>query len=59
MAAEQQFLESDQQLALMGIGSGINCLMLGARWTRTEVAGNSEWIGSQSGTPLATVSGTR
>ena len=59
VAAEQQFLQPDQQLALMGIGSGINCLMLGVRWTRTEVAGNSEWIGSQSGTPPATVSGAR
>ncbi len=56
MAAEQQFLQSGQQLALMGIGSGINCLMLGARWAQTAVSGNSELIGTRSGTPQATLS---
>ena len=59
VAAEQQFLEPDQKLALMGIGSGINCLMLGARWGETPVAGNSELIGHQAEPPPVTSSISR
>ena len=47
LAAEQQFLETDHQLALMGIGSGINCLMLGVRWAETAVAGNARVVGGE------------
>jgi hypothetical protein len=59
VAAEQQFLQPGQQLALMGIGSGINCLMLGARWGETPVAGNSELIGLQAEPPPVASSSPR
>jgi 3-oxoacyl-[acyl-carrier-protein] synthase-3 len=32
LAAEQGFLGREQHVALLGIGSGINCLMLGVDW---------------------------
>jgi 3-oxoacyl-[acyl-carrier-protein] synthase-3 len=35
LAAESGFLGERQHLALLGIGSGINCLMLGVDWQQT------------------------
>jgi 3-oxoacyl-[acyl-carrier-protein] synthase-3 len=35
LAAESGFIQTDDRVALLGIGSGINCLMLAARWQRT------------------------
>src|SRR5690606_37099516 len=40
-------LESDPPttsttIAMLGIGSGINCVMLGAQWQQTRVAGGME-----------------
>jgi 3-oxoacyl-[acyl-carrier-protein] synthase-3 len=35
IAAEQGRLSVDDNVALLGIGSGINCIMLGARWQKT------------------------
>jgi 3-oxoacyl-[acyl-carrier-protein] synthase-3 len=35
LAAESSFIQADDRVALLGIGSGINCLMLAARWQRT------------------------
>ena len=32
MAEEQGFLEPGQRVAFLGIGSGLNCLMLGWEW---------------------------
>ena len=32
MAEERGFLESGQNVGLLGVGSGLNCLMLGVRW---------------------------
>jgi 3-oxoacyl-[acyl-carrier-protein] synthase-3 len=32
LAAEAGFLRSGQRVALLGIGSGLNCLMLGVQW---------------------------
>ena len=32
LASERGFLESGDQVAFLGIGSGLNCLMLGLRW---------------------------
>ena len=32
IAAERQFLEKDDLVGLLGIGSGLNCLMLGVQW---------------------------
>jgi 3-oxoacyl-[acyl-carrier-protein] synthase-3 len=32
LGAESGFLKSGDRVALLGIGSGLNCLMLGAEW---------------------------
>ncbi len=32
LAAEREFLESSDRVAFLGIGSGLNCLMLGVEW---------------------------
>jgi 3-oxoacyl-[acyl-carrier-protein] synthase-3 len=32
MAVESSFIHSDEHVALLGIGSGINCLMMGVDW---------------------------
>ena len=37
VALEKEFVEEGDSLALMGIGSGINCLMLSATWQRSLV----------------------
>jgi 3-oxoacyl-[acyl-carrier-protein] synthase III len=34
---EQGFVQPDDNLAMLGIGSGINCLMLAASWQKTQV----------------------
>jgi 3-oxoacyl-[acyl-carrier-protein] synthase-3 len=39
MGLEAGHVERDEQIAMMGIGSGINCLMLAARWQRSLVGG--------------------
>jgi acyl-CoA:acyl-CoA alkyltransferase len=41
LAAEAGAIASDQQVALLGIGSGINCLMLGVDWQRSLVRGDA------------------
>lgn len=38
-AAESGFLKSGDRVALLGIGSGINCLMAGVQWQTTLVGG--------------------
>jgi len=39
IAAERGFLQPNDKVAWLGIGSGINCLMLGIDWQTTPVAG--------------------
>jgi len=39
LAAEEGFVGPNQNVAFLGIGSGINCLMLGANWQKTKVQG--------------------
>jgi 3-oxoacyl-[acyl-carrier-protein] synthase-3 len=39
LAAESGFVTSGDRVALLGIGSGINCLMAGVEWQTTLVAG--------------------
>lgn len=39
-AAEAGFIASDDNVGLLGIGSGINCVMLAAQWQRSLVSGN-------------------
>jgi len=36
---ERGHIQPPENLALLGIGSGINCLMLGVHWQQTRVAG--------------------
>ena len=42
-AAEEGFIQSGDRVGLLGIGSGINCLMLGAQWKRSLVQGSTEF----------------
>jgi len=46
VALEQNQIQTSDQLALLGIGSGINCLMLGVQWQRTLVASNLALVNS-------------
>ena len=38
MGVEQGWLRKDDHVAMLGIGSGINCLMLGVEWQKSPVA---------------------
>jgi 3-oxoacyl-[acyl-carrier-protein] synthase-3 len=40
-ACEEKFVESGQKVAMLGIGSGINCMMLGVQWSKTLVKGET------------------
>lgn len=42
LAAQTNFIQAGNQVALLGIGSGINCVMLGATWQTTLVNGTGE-----------------
>lgn len=42
LAAQTQFIEAGQNVALLGIGSGINCVMIGAQWQTTMVSGTGD-----------------
>lgn len=39
-AGRYQHVQPDQRISLLGIGSGINCVMLGCKWQETRIAGN-------------------
>lgn len=41
-AAEEGFLQAADNVGLLGIGSGINSVMLAAQWQRSLVAGNTD-----------------
>jgi 3-oxoacyl-[acyl-carrier-protein] synthase-3 len=47
---EAGFVEPDDQVGMLGIGSGINCLMLAVRWQRALVCSEPQ---SKSGRPAA------
>ena len=40
-AAKENKIESADNLALLGIGSGINCIILGVEWNKSVVGTNS------------------
>jgi len=40
-ACEAGFIESGQNVAMLGIGSGINCMMLGVQWRKSLVKGET------------------
>ncbi|HEX5103890.1 MAG TPA: 3-oxoacyl-ACP synthase III [Pirellulaceae bacterium] len=48
LAAENAFVEPHDHVALLGIGSGINCLMLAVNWQRTLAASG---VGFQPAAP--------
>jgi 3-oxoacyl-[acyl-carrier-protein] synthase-3 len=41
LAAEQSFVQAGHRVAILGIGSGINCLMMEINWNKTLVAGST------------------
>lgn len=47
IAAEQAFLQRNDHVALLGIGSGINCIMLGLHWQKALVNSNLDATQSQ------------
>lgn len=49
VALEQDVVKRDERVGMLGIGSGINCLMIGAQWQRTLVCRELEQAESQSG----------
>lgn len=42
IGTERDFIQAGDKVAMLGIGSGINCVMIGAEWNQTCVAGK-EW----------------
>ncbi len=44
LGLEERPPNSEERLALLGIGSGINCVMLGCQWHETRVSGVTEPI---------------
>ena len=54
LGLEAGHVERDEQIAMLGIGSGINCLMLAARWQRSLVGGEGGLFDSQQ---MAAVTG--
>lgn len=55
LAAEKDFLKPADRVALLGIGSGINCIMLAVDWRPVPVAGCDE---STTGAAVDTVDGS-
>ena len=49
LAAAAGRLQRGDQAALLGIGSGVNCLMLGVDWQETRVGGNAQAVGYEVG----------
>ena len=47
-AAYRDELTPQDQVAMLGIGSGINSVMLGVRWQNTRVSGNLQQIGQDA-----------
>ena len=45
-ACEASFIEPGDRVGLMGIGSGINCIMIACEWGHTPVVG-AEWEGDR------------
>jgi 3-oxoacyl-[acyl-carrier-protein] synthase-3 len=50
VACEQGFVESGQKVAWLGIGSGINCMMLSVEWQKTLV-GAAVWGANEKSLP--------
>ncbi len=50
IAAQLGFIQANQNVAMLGIGSGINCIMLGAHWGETPVLG-ARWTNDSESVP--------
>ncbi len=48
VALEQGLVQPDERVGMLGIGSGINCLMLGAVWQRSLVCSNLDQASLQT-----------
>ena len=46
IACEQGFIQPDDQVALLGIGSGINSIMLGVQWRKSLIGSKSSVVGT-------------
>ncbi len=42
IACEQGFIRPNDRVAMLGIGSGINCIMIGVQWQQSRIAG-TQW----------------
>jgi 3-oxoacyl-[acyl-carrier-protein] synthase-3 len=49
LAAEAGRLERDHKVAMLGIGSGVNCQMLGVVWQESVVGGDAEGVRREKG----------
>ncbi|MEQ8836055.1 MAG: 3-oxoacyl-[acyl-carrier-protein] synthase III C-terminal domain-containing protein, partial [Lacipirellulaceae bacterium] len=47
LGAEAGKFQRGDSIAMLGIGSGINCQMLGVRWQQSRVVGNATDVGYQ------------
>jgi hypothetical protein len=56
LAVENGFVQPHDHVALLGIGSGINCLMLAVDWQRTLAAGGAAFQPARPHFQLAGVS---
>lgn len=55
LGCQAGFVQRNDQLALLGIGSGINCLMLAVQWQASRIGGTipeSSELGAESPEPL-------
>ena len=48
MAVENQHINAGNRVAMMGIGSGINCLMIGVEWQKGQVLSHLDGYGAES-----------
>lgn len=55
IAAQQGRLRTDDRVALLGIGSGINVVMLSVQWQKSLVAGDDHAIAWRTTSPASTV----
>ena len=49
IALEQELVGPGERVSMLGIGSGINCLMIGAQWQQSLVKGDATGAGSRAG----------
>ena len=41
VACQEEFIQPNQNVAMLGIGSGINCMMLAVNWQKTQVGSST------------------